>query len=59
MLKFISKNLFTGLMTILPIMLTVYLVYWLAITAESVLKARGQSVKTENGLEQGALLYIP
>ena len=37
MLKFISKNLFTGLMTILPIMLTVYLVYWLAITAESVL----------------------
>ena len=30
-----------------------------ALTAESVLKARGQSVKTENGLEQGALLYIP
>ena len=37
MLKFISKNLFTGLMTILPIILTVYLIYWLAITAESVL----------------------
>ena len=37
MLKFISKNLFTGLITILPIMLTVYLIYWLAITAETVL----------------------
>ena len=36
MLKFISKNLLTGLVTILPIMLTLYLLYWLAMSAEAV-----------------------
>jgi len=35
-LKFISKNLLTGLVTILPIMLTLYLLYWLAMSAEAV-----------------------
>jgi uncharacterized membrane protein len=37
MFGFISRNMLTGLITILPIVLTFYLLYWLAITAESVL----------------------
>ena len=37
MLRFFSKNLLTGLVTILPIALTAYILYWLAVTAESAL----------------------
>jgi uncharacterized membrane protein len=37
MLKSISKTLLTGFITILPVVLTVYLLYWLAVSAESVL----------------------
>jgi uncharacterized membrane protein len=37
MLKFISKHILTGLVTILPVVLTLYILYWLAISAESVL----------------------
>ena len=37
MFKFISKNIITGLITMLPVVLTVYLFYWFAISAETVL----------------------
>lgn len=37
MLKTISKTFFTGLITILPVVLTIYLLYWLVVSAESVL----------------------
>ncbi len=37
MFGFISRYILTGLITILPVVLTFYLLYWLAITAESVL----------------------
>ncbi|MGD8567905.1 MAG: DUF502 domain-containing protein [Gammaproteobacteria bacterium] len=37
MLKFISKHVFTGLLAILPVALTVYFLYWLAAFAESLL----------------------
>ena len=37
MFGFISRNMLTGLITILPIVLTVYLLYWLAISSEAVL----------------------
>jgi uncharacterized membrane protein len=37
MLKFISKHVFTGLVAILPVALTVYFIYWLIVSAESVL----------------------
>lgn len=37
MVRFISKNLITGLITMLPIVLTVYLFYWFAISTEAVL----------------------
>lgn len=33
----ITKNILTGLITILPIALTAYLLYWLAVSAESIL----------------------
>ena len=37
MIGFISRNILTGLITILPIVLTVYLLFWLANSAEKVL----------------------
>ena len=37
MVKFISKHILTGLVTILPVVLTLYLFYWLVVSAESVL----------------------
>ncbi|MGF1612953.1 MAG: DUF502 domain-containing protein [Gammaproteobacteria bacterium] len=37
MLSFIGRNILTGLVTILPIVLTLYLLYWLAVSAESLL----------------------
>jgi uncharacterized membrane protein len=37
MVKFISKHILTGLVTILPVVLTLYILYWLAVSAESVL----------------------
>ena len=37
MVKFISKHILTGIVTILPVVLTLYLLYWLVVSAESVL----------------------
>jgi len=37
MLKTITKTLLTGFVTILPVVLTLYLFYWLTVSAESVL----------------------
>ena len=37
MLKFISKSLLTGLITMLPVLLTVYLFYWFAVSTETLL----------------------
>ncbi|HBH61585.1 MAG TPA: hypothetical protein DDX85_07590 [Nitrospiraceae bacterium] len=37
MMKFITRNILTGLLTILPAALTIYLLYWMAASAESVL----------------------
>jgi uncharacterized membrane protein len=37
MMKFISRNILTGLVTILPVVLTLYLLYWFAVTAETAL----------------------
>jgi uncharacterized membrane protein len=37
MLRFISGNILTGLITILPVALTLYLLYWFSISAEAVL----------------------
>lgn len=37
MLKFIGKQILTGLITILPVVVTVYLLYWFVISAETIL----------------------
>ena len=37
MVKFISKHILTGLITILPVLLTLYLLYWFAVSAEAML----------------------
>ena len=37
MLRFIRRNIITGLVSILPIAITLYLLYWLAVSAESAL----------------------
>ncbi len=37
MLKFISRNILTGLVTILPVGLTLYLIYWMVSSAQSIL----------------------
>jgi len=48
MLKSISKTFLTGLITILPIILTLYLLYWLVITTESALGSVIRLVLPEN-----------
>jgi len=37
MLRYISKSFLTGLITILPVVLTLYLLYWMVVSAESAL----------------------
>ena len=37
MMKFIGRNMLTGLVAILPVFLTLYLLYWVAVTAETAL----------------------
>ena len=37
MFKFITRNILTGLVTILPVALTIYLLYWTTISIESML----------------------
>ena len=47
MLKFISRNILTGMVTILPVALTLYLLYWMAISGESVLGSIIRSIFPE------------
>ncbi len=47
MLKFITRNILTGLVTILPVVLTIYLLYWMAVSAESVLGSMIRSIFPE------------
>ena len=37
MIKYLSKTLITGFITLLPVVLTIYLLYWLAFTSEEVM----------------------
>ena len=37
MIKYISKTLLTGFITLLPLVLTIYLLYWLGVTSEEML----------------------
>ena len=48
MFGFISRNILTGLITILPIVLTVYLLYWFGVTAEDFLGGLIKSLFSES-----------
>jgi len=48
MLRFISKNFLTGLITILPVVLTLYFIYWLVVSTESLLGGVIRQVLPEN-----------
>lgn len=37
MMRFVGRNILTGFVAILPVVLTLYLLYWLAVSAEAVL----------------------
>lgn len=52
MLKFVSRNMLTGMITILPIVLTLYLVYWLLVSVELVLGGLMRMILPES-------LYLP
>ena len=63
MMKFISRNMLTGLLAILPVVLTLYLLYWLAVTAESALGKLIRLVLPDNWYWPGmglvvALLFV-
>lgn len=62
MLKFISRNILTGFITILPVLLTLYLLYWLIISTESVLGSMIRSVFPNilywPGIGMGAALVL-
>lgn len=48
MIKFISRSLITGLITLLPAVLSVYLFYWLAVTSERFLGSALKLVVPDN-----------
>ncbi|MEE9524207.1 MAG: DUF502 domain-containing protein [Thermodesulfovibrionales bacterium] len=52
MLKFISRNILTGLVTILPVALTLYLIYWMVVSTESLLGGMIRAIIPE-------FLYFP
>ena len=37
MLKYLSKTLLTGFITLLPLVLTIYLLYWLGVSSEELM----------------------
>ncbi|HAK59054.1 MAG TPA: hypothetical protein DCO77_01555 [Nitrospiraceae bacterium] len=48
MFRFIGRKMLTGLITMLPVVLTLYLLYWLAVSAESVLGGVMRMMLPEN-----------
>ena len=44
MIRYINKNILTGLITLLPLLLTIYLVYWFVVGTEAFLGALMQAV---------------
>jgi len=47
-MKFIGRNILTGLVTILPVALTLYLLYWMAVSAEIMLGDMIRLILPEN-----------
>ncbi len=53
MLKLINKNILTGLITILPVILTLYLLYWFVLTTETFLGGLIRAVVSEEFYKPG------
>lgn len=53
MFKFLSKTLLSGFITLLPVVLTVYLLYWLGVSSERVMGNALRNVLPENGYFPG------
>lgn len=47
MLKLINKNILIGLITLLPVILTLYLLYWFVLTTETILGSVIRDVVSE------------
>lgn len=53
MLKLINKNILTGLITLLPVILTLYLLYWFVLTTETILGGVIRNVLSEEFYRPG------
>ena len=53
MLKLINKNILTGLITLLPVILTLYLLYWFVVTTESMLGGVIRSLVSDDFYKPG------
>lgn len=53
MVKFISKHFITGLVTVLPVVLTLYFLYWMAVSSESLLGGMIRLVLPEDAYKPG------
>lgn len=53
MLKLINKNILTGLITLLPVILTLYLLYWFVLTTETILGGVIRSLLSEEFYRPG------
>ncbi|MCK4709881.1 MAG: DUF502 domain-containing protein [Gammaproteobacteria bacterium] len=58
MFKYISKTLLTGFITLLPVVLTIYLLYWLAISSEKFMGNTLRHVLPENIYFPGLGMFI-
>ncbi|MFT5559763.1 MAG: putative membrane protein [Psychromonas sp.] len=64
MFAFISRNIITGLVAMLPVLLTLYLLYWFAVSAESLLGGMIQALLPQDwywpgmGLATGLLVVF-
>ncbi len=52
-MKFIGRNILTGLVAILPVILTLYVLYWFAVSAESALGTLLRTILPENLYQPG------
>ena len=57
-MKFISKHILTGLVTLLPVALTLYVLYWLVVSVESALGAMIQAVLPDAMYRPGMGLFV-
>ncbi len=53
MLKVINKNILTGLITLLPVILTLYLLYWFVVTTETMLGGIIRSLVSDDFYKPG------